>query len=29
MEYLFRDLKAEEIDVRFATVNEKGDKKDE
>ena len=24
MEYLFRDLKAEEIDVRVATVNEKG-----
>ena len=24
MEYLFRDLKADEIDVRVATVNEKG-----
>lgn len=24
MEYLFRDLKADEIDVRLATVNEKG-----
>lgn len=24
MEYLFRDLKEEEIDVRIATVNEKG-----